>query len=283
MATDWPDFNDDWNYSDPAGTEAKFRARLPEAEKSDDASYRLQLLTQIARAVGLQKRFDEAHALLDQVEAQMAGGDVVEVRYLLESGRVYNSSRQPEQAVPLFLKAAELAERIGADFYAVDALHMLGIAAPQAEQLDWNQRAIAFAERSPHERAKRWLASLYNNTGWSLFDERRYDEALDLFQKALVLRQQQGDAEAIRIARWCVAKMLRVLGRVEEGLAIQRELEQAGGSDGFVEEEIAECLHALGKPDDARPYFRTAYEKLSQTDGMAADTARLERLKALGV
>jgi tetratricopeptide (TPR) repeat protein len=282
MSTEmWPDFDDLWDYSDPAGTEARFRQLLPGAEAGGDRAYHLQLMTQIARTLGLQKRFEEANALLDQVERQMDGNDIVEVRCLLERGRVLNSSKQPEWAVPLFKRAFEVTEKIGADFYAVDALHMLGIAAPANERLEWNLKAIAYAERSSQDRARKWLGSLYNNTGWTLFDDGRHAEALELFQKAQAFREEQGQEEEVRIARWCVAKTLRVLGRVEEALEILRALEASGDTEGFTEEEIAECLYALGKVDEAREYFKTAYEKLAQIDWVAEDPGRIARLKAL--
>lgn len=282
MPVDWPDFNDLWDYNDPAGTESKFRDLLPAAEKSPDPTYRLQLLTQIARTLGLQKKFAEAHQALDEVAARMAGGDVVEVRCLLERGRVYNSSRQAEKAVPLFKQAAAIGERIGADFYTVDALHMLGIAAPAEEQLDWNLQAIRSAESSSDERARGWMGSLYNNTGWALYDEGRYPEALELFRKAQIFRESQGNEENLRIARWCVAKTLRMMGKPEEALAVQRALESSGEPDAFVDEEIGECLFSLGQVEEAKPYFRQAYAALSQIDWVAEDTQRLERLKSLG-
>jgi tetratricopeptide (TPR) repeat protein len=281
MNDDWPDFNDMWDYNDPAGSEAKFRDMLPSAEESGGSAYHLQLLTQIARALGLQKNFDEAHTLLNEVEESMEGGDLVEVRYLLERGRAFNSSKQLKKAVPLFLQAAEIGEQIGAEFYAVDALHMLAIAAPPEERLDWNLKAIRFSEGSLDERAKNWLGSLYNNTGWSLFDEKRYEEALELFKKAQSYRETQGNAENISIARWCVGKTLRVMERVEAALDIQRELEAGPDHDGFVDEEIAECLYALGQAEEAKPYFKKAFASLPKIDWVAEDAARIDRLKSL--
>ena len=158
---------------------------------------------------------------------------------------------------------------------------MIGIAAPQKERLGWNLKAIAAAEKASDDHARNWLGSLLNNIGWSLFDEERYDEALDTFQKALAFREEKGTAEPIRIARWCVAKTLRVMGRIDEGLAIQRELEADPDHDAFVEEEIAECLYTLGQSDDAKPYFKIAYEGLSQMRWVAEDTERIERLLKL--
>lgn len=249
MSNEWPDFNDIWDYSDPAATESKFRQLLMDADNAEP-SYRLQLMTQIARTFSLRGRFAEAHDLLDDVQQRMAGHDLVEIRYLLERGRTYNSAGQAETAVPLFLRAYELAEMSGADYYAVDALHMLGIAAPPHQRLEWNDKAINYAKNSTQERARGWLGSLYNNMGWSLFDEQRYDQALDMFHQALAVREAQGNAENIRIARWCIAKTLRMMGQLEAALAIQYELRDMGSPDPYVEEEIAACLQALGRSDD---------------------------------
>src|SRR5262245_27322592 len=92
-----------WDYDHPTESEAAFRHALKTLDEPIDAAVRLELLTQIARAQGLQRRFDEAHTTLDAVEAHVDGSTPrVRVRYLLERGRVYNSSRQPERAQPYF-------------------------------------------------------------------------------------------------------------------------------------------------------------------------------------
>src|SRR3990172_3476581 len=154
-ANTWPDFNDLWDYNDPAATEAKFRELLAGAA-AQDQDYTLQLKTQIARTFSLRGEFDEAHKLLDEVEADMPANSLVEVRYLLERGRAFNSERQAEKAVLLFSRASALAEKLGADFFTVDALHMLGVAAPKKARLDWNLKAIEVAQDSADERARGW-------------------------------------------------------------------------------------------------------------------------------
>ena len=53
--TDPPEIDDLWDYTDPAGSEARFRACLAQTEPGSSA-YR-ELLTQIARAQGLQRNF----------------------------------------------------------------------------------------------------------------------------------------------------------------------------------------------------------------------------------
>jgi tetratricopeptide (TPR) repeat protein len=281
-----PDFDALWDYSHPDQTEAKFRAILLGFPEEEPAF--LELLTQIGRAQGLQGKFEQAHRTLDQVERRL--GEVPsrpKVRHLLERGRVFNSSGDPDQARPCFEEALGLAKHLGEDFYAVDALHMLAIVARPEQGLDLNRQAIALAESSLQERARNWLGSLYNNLGWTYHDLGDYASALEIFEKAESWRRAKGQASETRIAVWCVARTLRSLGRVEEALARQMqlkdELDSAGESDGYVFEEIGECLLALGRSKRARPFFRKAYEGLRQDSWLAEhEPERLKRLKELG-
>ncbi|MEZ4669919.1 MAG: tetratricopeptide repeat protein [Anaerolineae bacterium] len=283
------DFDALWDFNQPAATEQKFRELLPAAQSSGDASYHAQLLTQIARTEGLQRKFEDAHRTLDTVQTILTDDlKLARVRYLLERGRVFNSSGKADTARPLFAQALESAQQITEDNYAVDAAHMLAIIAPSEEAIEWNQKAIAMAEASQQPRARKWLASLYNNLGWAYHDTKKYDTALDMFQKALVEREKAGDPVTTRIARWAVARTLRSLGRTGEALDIQQTLllehGRAGTHDGFVYEEIAECLLAMGKTQESRRYFAQAHEQLSKDPWFVANEAtRLERLKQLSI
>jgi tetratricopeptide (TPR) repeat protein len=287
-AKDPQEFDKLWNYSDPAATEAKFRALVPEAEKAGDSEYYLQLLTQLARTQSLQGKFAEAHEILDGVEKRLSpAAPVAEVRYLLERGRTFNSAKKTDEASQRFLRAFELGAQRKLDFYAIDAVHMLAIAEKDpAKQMEWNLKAVALAEESTEERAKNWLGSLYNNIGWTYHDTGKYEEALTTFQKALAFREKKGEAGSIRTAKWSVGRCLRSLGRNEEAMKTQRglesEYEKLATKDGYVLEEIAELL-ALQKDPEAKRYFRLAYEELSKDDWLKQNEAkRLERLKEMG-
>ena len=283
-----PDLHRLWDYNDPAGSEAKFRVSLKGAAASDDRGYHAELLTQIARAQGVQRQFDEAHRTLDEAE-EMIDGDMhrARVRLFLERGRVFNSAGSADKAKPLFIKAWQLASGEGIDGLAVDAAHMVAVVEVDQEALKWNHTALDLANSSSDPDAQRWAGSLCNNIGWTYHSDGDYDKALTYFEQALQHRQAQGRADDIRIARWCVAKCLRSLERVEEALAIQRELERQIADvehpDGYVYEELAECLHALGRTDDARPYFLRAHELLSKDHWFVEGEApRLARLATLG-
>ncbi len=284
--TNLPDFDSLWDYSAPDKTETKFRELLPQFPENESA--RLELLTQIARTQGLQRKFDEAHQTLDEVETQLAENPSrAKVRYLLERGRVFNSSKQADMAQPFFEQALDLAKGLGEDFYAVDAVHMLAIIADPASSLSLNLIAIQMAESSLEERARNWLGSLYNNTGWSYHDAGEYESAVVIFEKAESFFRAKGNVDKIRIAVWTVARCLRSLNRLDEALskqqALHAEFESAGETDGFVFEEIGECLLALQRGEEAKPYFAKAYEVLSRDVWLVENEAeRITRLKQLG-
>jgi tetratricopeptide (TPR) repeat protein len=280
-------FDELWDHDDPAGTETKFRAILPRLEGEADLA--LALRTQIARCLGLQRRFDEAHALLDSVEARLPdAAPVVRVRFLLERGRAFNSSGRADDARGLFLQAWEAARACGEDGFAVDAAHMVAITEPGPEAVRWNETGLALARGSKDPRARRWRGSLLNNLAWTYHDAGDFERAHALFEEALAVRREEGTPEQTDIARWCVARCLRSLGRTDEALAAQRALladrEAAGRRpDGYVYEELGECLLALGREADSRHWFAKAHELLSRDPWLAErEPQRLERLRRLG-
>jgi tetratricopeptide (TPR) repeat protein len=287
-AEDLPALETLWDFSDPAKTEARFREVLPKAEASGDADYLARLLTQIARAQGLQTRFADGHTTLDRAE-RVRPKDVpaTRVRVLLERGRLHNSAKEAEKARPLFVQAFEAAREAGLDALAVDAAHMVAIAEKGAESDAWNEKAIAIGEASKDPKASAWLGTLYNNLAWTRFDRKDYAGSKALQEKAVAWFEARGQASAARTARWSIARVLRAMGKVEDALAVQRgilaETEKAGEEDGFVSEEVGECLFALGRAEEARPHFRRAHGLLSKDPFLARDQAeRLARLERLG-
>lgn len=259
-----------WDFNDPAGSEAKFRAISAEA------------LTQVARCLGLQRRFEEGHAVLDALEAP---NDRVRVRYLLERGRLFNSAKDPAHARPLFVEAYHLAKSCGEEALEVDAAHMVAIVAGGDESREWNERALEKAAQSSDPKARKWRASLLNNLGWTYHDSGNFEKSLTMFTEARLCREENGQQGEEQIARWCIARCLRSLGRFDEALAMQEALLKERGEDpaGYGEEEIAENLLALGRPQEARPHIQRAYEKLSKDPWFVEnEKTRLERLQILG-
>jgi tetratricopeptide (TPR) repeat protein len=279
-----------WDYEHPETSEQRFRAEL--ARHPVQSREALETRTQIARTQSLRRMFAPADATLDAVAPQLAAAPArVRVRYLLERGRTRNSSGDKAAAIALFNEAIVASGRDalpGADLYRVDALHMLGIASPAAERLDWSLKALAVATASTEAATRRkWAPSLYNNIGWEYFERGDPASALGYWQKALPLREESGNPLTIRIAKWTIARGQRALGQLDEAEAIQRalavETEQAGEPDGYVYEELAEIALARGDAATAAPWAVKAWTLLKDNpDVRDADPARLARLRAVG-
>ena len=184
-----------WNIKDPETSEQRFREAL--ADPAYDVDEKAELATQLGRAIGLQGRYEEADALLDSVDGDEP---TVGVRILLERGRLLSASNHAAMAVPLFEQAAELADHLGEEYLAVDALHMLAIADSAHAGL-WTRSALEYAStaRDPHTR--HWMVALHSNLGWALHGEGRFTEALVEFQLAEQWAERAGTPSQEQYAR----------------------------------------------------------------------------------
>jgi len=246
-----------WDFSDPAGSERRFRERRSASADPQEAAV---LTTQVARALGLQEQYAEAHAELDALTS--AEGEVG-TRAALERGRLLRDAGDPVAAATCFTRARVLADEGGRPGLGLDALHMLALLpeAP-AEQERLTREALDVARASADPEAKRWVAPLLNNQGMVLHDAGDLAAALETFEEAVRVRNAQGDAAETAIARWMVGWTLRLLGRADEALALQQELartnEEVGRPDPYVHDELA-LLHAeRGEPDLAAHHERKA-------------------------
>jgi tetratricopeptide (TPR) repeat protein len=278
-----------WSFDAPAASEHRFRAEA--ARHPPHSSAALEASTQVARSLGLQRRFADADALLDDIAQELDGAPQrLRVRYLLERGRTRNSAGDKSAAAAWFaaaLAAADLDHARGSDFYRIDAMHMLGLAASGDAELQWNRRALSAAAASTDERARRWQGSLLHNLGWALHERGEFAQALESWQRALALREASGNAGDTHLARWTVARGLRSLRRLDEAESIQRALagedERGGAPDGYVYEELAEIALARGDEAAAKPWAAKAHALLrDDVDLATGEPARLARLARIG-
>ncbi len=285
-----PEFDLLWDYNKPAETEVKFLELLTLAKSCNNLSYYLQLLTQIARTQSLQAKFTEAHKILDEVESSLETTPIklVEIRYLLERGRTFNSAKQAEKARPLFIKAWESALESAEENYAIDAAHMMGIITSSEEQLIWNEKAISLARKSENPKAKKWLGSLNNNVAWTYHDKKEYQKALEYFTENVQWHEERKTGQGLIIAKWSVARTLRSLNKIDDALEIHLNLlkeieEKKLEQDGYIFEELGECYLLKNENSEAKKYFASAYKLLSQDIWLKQDEPdRLERLNKLG-
>lgn len=282
-----PVIDDLWDYNKPKETEKRF-VELLEKSSGLNLKYLLEIKTQLARTQSLQMNFEKSHEILDSVKDDLSPDMiVVQIRYLLERGRTYNSDNEKEKSKKLFKEAYDLSIKNGEDYYAVDCAHMMGIVEDSPEDLEWNEKAKQIAENSKDEKARKWLGSLYNNIGWSYHETENYVEALNNFRKALLYRESEKDIVKVLIAKWCVGRCLRSLGKIKEALIIQESilserLERGMESNGYVYEELGEIYLLQKKEEESKIHFSKAYNLLSKNNWMQSNEAtRLKRLLRL--
>lgn len=282
-----PDFDAQWNYSDPAGTEKKFKALLEPAAASGDDEYYYCLQTQIARCQGLQGEFEKARDTLKRVEKVLESEDLpkTKVRYLLEHGRVFNSSGNRQVAARVFEDAFEAATKDGYWLWAVDAAHMVAIAeSSPSVQIQWNQKCLDLI--AAHPETERWKPSIWNNMGEAYRANRQPDKALECF--ASIIKWQTENGKPVnRYSRIDECKMLRAVGRGGEAMKkitqLNDEVTAAGEVDGFVCEELAENLLAAGDESAAKEQFVKAWSKLKDEKWIEEqEPQRYERLRKFG-
>jgi tetratricopeptide (TPR) repeat protein len=254
-----------WDFANPIESEQRFRDALATAS-GDDA---IIIRTQIARTYSLRREFIAAREILSSIEPEMNDcGAEAKVRFYLEFGRTYASATHKAQeltaesrlkAKELYLRALAIAQDAQLDALAIDSLHMMAfVKSEPVDQLNWTRQALAIAEASEQESARKWEASLRNNVGYALHQLGQFEDALGEFERALVLREREGDAERIRIAQWMVAWTLRSLNRIDQALGIQLQLENEykaiDTSDPYVFAELEQLYLAKGETSRAAHY-----------------------------
>lgn len=287
-----PNFDAFWDFSHPDSTEMRFKEILPLLSQTSEFAvsqeYQAELLTQIARAQGLQGKFAEAARNLQKADSLITDKmPKARIRYLLEKGRLLNSMNNRQAATEFFRQAYDIGLRDSLDLYTLDAAHMLGISLPPDQQLEWSLKALEIAKTSPDPRCKLWEGTLYNNIGWTYFDRKDYLNAEKMFRQDLDWRLENDDQKGARISRWAIARCLRALFRFEEALHIQLALENDLlennlPPDGYVYEEICELYRVKNNFPKMKEYAAKAYDILSRDEWLKQNSPeRLNRLKKL--
>lgn len=234
-----------WNFDDPAASRARFEGLYSELL---EAEARAVVLTQIARTHGLEGQFEVGHELLDSIEPL---DDGLNAWVEIERGRLLRSAGDSPAARGHFEAGARAAENSGQIGLQFDALHMMALTLPAAEQVSFTQQVIAAARASQSVDAQNWVASLLNNLGMAQSELGDWAAARASFEEALAERVRLGDASRIYPARYMVGWTMRNQGERQAALAwmtdLQRDLLAAGRSDEFVAAELALLSTGLDK------------------------------------
>ena len=231
-----------WDFADLDGSEERLHAQL--ADEPEDAG-RAEVLTQLARVEGLRGDFDGCERLLEQAEALAGSSEVARVRIDIERGRKLRSSGDAPAALPLFEAAFDRACAARQWFMAADAAHMAAIA-DERVAVQWTERGLELAAAEPA--AAYWEGPLLNNLGWHYYERGEFRSALAAFERALAARERDPHRPAeIEIARYCVGKALRALGRADEAAPLLEQCIASSEPDFYFHEELAEIYKELGR------------------------------------
>lgn len=174
-----------WDFSDPLGSEQRLRAA--DTNRFALRADRSELSTQVARALGMQGRREEALHLLDLIDD--GGEPVVLVRILLERGRILLSAGQAADAMPLFEDAAHLAAESGLDYLAADAMQMAAATDPYAAA-EWAETGLAVVDRSMDPLVRRWAPGFHLLLARAMEEQGEDEAAAEQFR----LAQESGAA-----------------------------------------------------------------------------------------
>ncbi|APR98422.1 hypothetical protein ASM33_04020 [Wolbachia endosymbiont of Folsomia candida] len=287
---------DDLFTGNPENIEENLSALLLQAKALENKSVYLQILSQIALAQAMQKKFDLAHKTLDKAEASLASEyELAQVRILLERGRVFHQSGNIDEALPLFKMSYELSRKHEFDFHTINAAHMVAIVEKNVdEKIVWNKKAIDLAQKTQDKRAYAWLGAIYNNLAQNYIEAEQYSEAHSAFKQSKNFGEDRGDVIIVRGAKWGIARSLRSLNCLDEALSVQLALleeyktiakkgelpvELMVVGRGLVYEELAEIHLAHMKK-----YAALAYQDLSKDPWcIKLIPERLEKMKELEI
>jgi len=246
-----------WDYRDPSASESRFRSLLAQGGSLD---FRLQVMSQIGRALCLQRRFDEAAAVLADAAAALRGGEsTAAARVVLERGRVHRDQGEIVQATACFRRALELAGQAAEPYLTVDALHMLGHVQTGDEALQTFRGALDLARGSDDPMTRRWQCTLHDNLSAALCRRGDFAGALACAEE---MEKAAPDDSRKRDARWRRGRALRRMGRIPEAQALQETLLLEAPGDGWILGELGECHWDAGRTAEASAAFEKSLDAL---------------------
>lgn len=277
----------------PAEIEKNLKKLLPEA-KSKDKSIYLQILSQIALAQAMQKKFILAHKTLDTAEKLLTSKYfIARARILLERGRVFMQAQKFKLALPYFMKSYQLSKKHKLDYHTSNAAHMIAFVVPDVkEKIKWNKKSITINNKSKDQKVRDWNMVDYNNLGNNYIEAKKFKQGIVAYNKTVKLAKQKNLEVFVLGGKWGIARCLRSLKEIDKAHTIQNELlekykslhkkgmlpiESLRVTRGQVYEELAEIYL-----EKMKKYADLAYQDLSQDSWMKKlQKERLHKIKRL--
>jgi len=243
-----------WDFNDPPGSRQRFLEAVARDDVRAETELLLEMQTQIARTYSLQREFTDAHRILDDVDRALHAvpRDAfprARTRSLLERGRCHRSAGDTEASLPFFHDAEHVAASNDLWRLAIDAVHMIALAASTPEErIAQNLRGMALVREHPEEHG--WTWALLNNLGEEYLGTHDYPKAIEAFS-ALADYQHKRSGHADMYTLKDLAKAHRLNGdpaySVRTMRALMDDLEARGTSDEWIREELDAALAAAAK------------------------------------
>ncbi len=207
---------------------------------------------------------------------------------VINAGTRYFQNRQAE-AIRLAKWAEEEASRTDAKDALAQAYKLLDLAYKENGQIEkavYSADALALYEELDDLTNQ---ALILNNLGILAQERSRWDEALDLYRRALEIMERIGNRAGASLAKYNIAEILSDQGRLDEAESMLREVLRVWRAQG-ADADVADARRELGKLLTRRGEFEAAREQLDlalaeQTrDGRAGEAlATTTRLMELDV
>jgi tetratricopeptide (TPR) repeat protein len=149
---------------------------------------------------------------------------------------------------------------------ALQAAQMASVVAEGAQQIEWSQRAIQTAAKAGKPT---WEAPLWANLGWLLDARGMTADALQAFERSLVLTRKGDPTRMVRArAEWAYAHALMRAGRLADAQLALDELES-----------VLSGLYARQRAPEVAEYLGRTLRDLGELDLLAGRNLRArERL-----
>jgi tetratricopeptide (TPR) repeat protein len=262
------------------------------ASSAQEEALFVEAAAQAASVLALLGQVDEATAWLARA-SERADDDEPRgwSRVLLARGLKAWKEERREDAHVTFAELFEYCVGHDETVRALQAAQMASVVSEDSQQIEWARRAIELAAKAGKPT---WEAPLWANLGWLLDTRGMHEDALQAFERALVLTRQGEPTRIVRArSEWAYAHALLRAGRLDEA---QRGLDELEGvlSGLFARQRAPEVAEYLGRtlrdlgeldvlagqPQRARERFVLARTRFVEAGALEAAPQLLNELDA---
>ncbi len=182
------------------------------AERERATATLVEALAQVARCYSVVGAHENGQPWLNRAASLAKESDPPGwARYRLVLGVYQRDAGDRDLATETFIDLYDYCRKHELHERAVNAAHMVAIAADLETQIIWARKGIEAAEAGGFTH---WLGPLWNNLGWTYADLARYEDSLAALIKAREYHYLGGNDRAKLLADWSVGHAHRMVGEL---------------------------------------------------------------------